>query len=206
MCNDNLPATRQEARDTGSKHYFTGKPCKHGHISERFTSTGNCVACYKEPANQERQRQWAKNNWGKMLEYSRNWSERHKDARKAYYQSNKGKLLDESRRRYFADHEKSKKRARNRYYNNKSTFLYHNANRRAAKNKATPDWLTTEDRKNILAVYEMSRRLSECVGVEHHVDHIIPLQGKTVCGLHVPWNLAAIPATINRRKLNKVTT
>lgn len=44
--NDNeLPRTRAEARDAGSKHYFTGKPCKHGHVEKRFTGDGGCAEC-----------------------------------------------------------------------------------------------------------------------------------------------------------------
>ena len=37
--------SRKDALSQGLKHYFTGKPCKHGHLSKRFASTGNCVAC-----------------------------------------------------------------------------------------------------------------------------------------------------------------
>jgi group I intron endonuclease len=41
-----LPRTRQGAKDKGEKHYFTGEPCKHGHIAPRLTK-GACTACRK---------------------------------------------------------------------------------------------------------------------------------------------------------------
>lgn len=63
--------------------------------------------------------------------------------------------------------------------------------------RATPDWLTREQRRAIRAIY-----LSCPLGYE--VDHEIPLRGVVVCGLHVPWNLRAIPALDNMRKGNKL--
>ena len=57
------------------------------------------------------------------------------------------------------------------------------AKRRSAKKNATPSWLSPEDEINIQKIYEYAASLG------YHVDHIVPLVNKTVCGLHVPWNL-----------------
>jgi 5-methylcytosine-specific restriction endonuclease McrA len=62
---------------------------------------------------------------------------------------------------------------------------------------ATPLWA---DLEKIKAVYAESERLSFDTGVRHHVDHIIPLRGESVCGLHVHWNLRAIPWRENLTK------
>lgn len=55
----------------------------------------------------------------------------------------------------------------------------------------------------IRAVYDEARRLTRETGVAHHVDHIIPLRGEFVSGLHVAENLRAIPAAENLRKRNR---
>lgn len=68
---------------------------------------------------------------------------------------------------------------------------------RASKTRATPPWVAHDE---LFPVYELARRLTSITGVLHHVDHIVPLKGKAVCGLHVPWNLRAIPALENTKK------
>lgn len=69
----------------------------------------------------------------------------------------------------------------------------------AARDKRRVAWA---DAVAIATVYAAAARVSRCLGVPHHVDHDIPLQGKRVSGLHVPLNLRVIPATLNLRKHN----
>lgn len=71
--------------------------------------------------------------------------------------------------------------------------------RRLIQRLATPAWV---DASALLAVYVERDRLSAETGEPHHVDHIVPLQHPQVCGLHVPWNLRAIPARANLQKRN----
>ena len=74
------------------------------------------------------------------------------------------------------------------------------AKRRAAKLQATPPWLTEQHFADIGKFYAEAAKLQATDGIKRHVDHIYPLQGKTVCGLHVPWNLQILTAVDNRRK------
>lgn len=77
------------------------------------------------------------------------------------------------------------------------------ARRRASKIKATPDWLTEDDLNEIKYMYSLARDAKTLTGEDYHVDHIVPLKGKSVCGLHVPWNLQVLPAYINLSKGNR---
>jgi len=90
------------------------------------------------------------------------------------------------------------------YANNRVSQIEKAAMRRKKVLDATPPWLTRDDRLKISAVYFESIQLTDETGIPHHVDHIVPIAGKTVCGLHVPWNLQAIPALDNIRKSNKL--
>ena len=77
-----------------------------------------------------------------------------------------------------------------------------NMKRYTTKKHRTPLWLTDIDHERIANVYKLATLQSKMTGTIWHVDHIIPLQGKNVSGLHVPANLRAIPGADNIRKRN----
>lgn len=91
-----------------------------------------------------------------------------------------------------------------RYVNkNRAMITCFNAKRRAAKLQRTPKWLTKEDFVCIQRIYRKAQAATKRIGVLYHVDHIYPLQGRKVSGLHVPGNLQILTAEENVRKNNK---
>ena len=81
------------------------------------------------------------------------------------------------------------------------------AKRRAVERNATPKWLTKSQLQEMEEIYALAQELAwlnqDCKPFD--VDHIIPLQGVNVSGLHVPWNLQLLNISENRSKRNKVT-
>lgn len=69
--------------------------------------------------------------------------------------------------------------------------------------QATPKWLTKEHKQQIADTYELMRDCRAVTGEDYHVDHIVPLRGENICGLHVPWNLQVLPGYVNITKSNK---
>ena len=74
------------------------------------------------------------------------------------------------------------------------------ARRIASQLKATPCWANM---KAIKSAYRMAKKLSESTGTAYHVDHIVPLRSKHVCGLHCEANLRVIPGSENQAKGNR---
>lgn len=73
------------------------------------------------------------------------------------------------------------------------------AQARKERRRATPQWV---DRQSIQEIYALAIILEKETGIPHEVDHIVPIKGKTVSGLHVSYNLRVVTATINRKKSN----
>lgn len=84
-------------------------------------------------------------------------------------------------------------------YANPERYARYRANRRVGISKATPAWA---DHSKIKEIYERARSLGKETGIEYHVDHIIPLLGGTVCGLHVEHNLRIVTKSENLSKGN----
>lgn len=78
------------------------------------------------------------------------------------------------------------------------------AKRRARLARAIPPWVGRDELRAIQSLYDQAKSLTKQTGVPHEVDHIYPLAGKTVCGLHVFTNLRVVTLTENRKKSNKV--
>jgi len=108
-------------------------------------------------------------------------------------------------RQYYHENLSSCRENRKQYYeSNKLSFIIRARSRRRNIRHQTPKWLTFEQRREIELVYEHARECSMLTGDQYAVDHIVPLKGKNVCGLHVPWNLQVLPSDINDSKGNKL--
>lgn len=95
--------------------------------------------------------------------------------------------------------------ATNRNWNkhNKPKKAALQSKRRAALLQRTPNWLTEDDFWMIEEAYELAALRTKMFGFPWHIDHLIPLQGRNVSGLHVPTNLQVIPGAENVRKHNR---
>lgn len=139
------------------------------------------------------------------------------DLNKERYEEDKDRLLEQSRAYYAANkeqrlaamkayradkQERHQARVKAYYEANRPRYRANERAREAGLQTATPAWLSKRQRDAIAAIYAEAARLTEETGIPHHVDHIVPLKGRGVCGLHVPWNLRAIPAAENLAKSN----
>jgi len=124
---------------------------------------------------------------------------------KAWKQANK-EYVKEVNRSYRANNVERVRATRSKWYQrNKAKQKAHARNREAIKLQRTPKWLTKEQLQQIEEFYVMVEDLQWLNDPSDplQVDHIVPLQGKNVSGLHVPWNLQILPRSVNIAKGNK---
>lgn len=134
-----------------------------------------------------------------------------RDNVRSWQNNNRDKISEYNRVKYESDpthRESAQERAKEHYLSNKETQDYKSrkasreALRRATKYNATPRWLSKDQLDEIKDIYWLCSDLKVTTGECYEVDHVIPLKGKGVCGLHVPWNLQILPADLNRIKHN----
>ena len=210
-----LPVTRSDAKTLGAPQYFTGKPCKQGHLAPKFTCSGSCTECLA----------------ARRRDYMRDWAAKNPEIKKQraaeWYAKNREEVIERVRANYHKDLDKSRQRARDYAESHKEDAVQRvkkwkqdnpekarfndlrrdpvrlhaaKAKYRAARRQACPPWVDDEHMARIHEIYKLRREISDRTGVVHEVDHIVPLQGKTVCGLHVWWNLRVIPREENYRR------
>ena len=183
------PKTRKEAKAQGLKFYFTGEPCSRGHIALRIVK-GSCVECRKED--------WTIDNEKRKGQPQ---TEAAKKAKKKYYENNKELVIARSARRPIEEKRQAKlayKKANPELYNALTCV------RKRRHREATPKWVNAEERLAMRQLYMEASKLTKLTGVRYVVDHIVPLLGETVCGLHTINNLRVITQEENLKKSNKL--
>ena len=121
----------------------------------------------------------------------------------AEYKKNAEKRRSQALRYYYANHAQSKERQLAKQKTNPVKYAAAAAKHRAVKLQRTPAWLDEDSLWMIEQAYELAALRTKLFGFSWHVDHVIPLQGRVVSGLHVPFNLQVIPALQNIAKHNK---
>lgn len=157
--------------------------------------------CWCKPCEKQYQAEFFKKNQKDISARHKNYRQYNPEKHRFYVREWKKRNLsyvsrsnDLRRERYKNDKDKILSRNKNFYNKNKKVFLAKNAKRKAVSLMACPKWAC---KKEIRDFYK------KCPD-GYHVDHIIPLQGKNVCGLHVIWNLQYLTPEENLRKGNKV--
>jgi 5-methylcytosine-specific restriction endonuclease McrA len=193
MDTSTLFKSRAEAKATGAKYYFTGEPCKHGHVAPRKTK-GSCVECLKV--------EWEQNNT-KRAEYFRqyNSSDAGKEAKREYYERNREIVIARAAARPLSEKRIGQKAWKDR---NVLWVRADTKNRRRKHRQATPPWLTRSQKAEMRELYKIAITMTKTTGERYVVDHIVPLRSEFVCGLHVPWNLRVITQEENLKKSNQL--
>ena len=140
--------------------------------------------------DKEYKRQWYLKNRERILEKAKS---KDKTAKAAY---------DKKRREDLKEHFKDYDKQRSQLPHRKALKREHSRKRAMTLKQATPAWLSELDLLFIKEIYHLAVLRSEALGVDFDVDHIIPLHGKNVSGLHVPSNLQLLPRSQNIRKKN----
>jgi len=175
--------TRKEAIEQGLKRYFTGKPCKRGHISERFVSTCNCIECINYLNKTDKYKEWRKKNYIKNADKFREKSRRYykdnpdinKNAVRNWRENNRDKVNQNANRYNRENREvllekRRQRRIDNNEYHRSMDHLQRARIRNAEGTHTGADIKWMEEKQKGKCVY-----CKTILKNGYHVDHIIPL-------------------------------
>lgn len=189
--------SRAKAKQAELPRYFTGEPCKYGHVAERMTSNRHCVACLLP-----RSGQWKRDNREKATATSKAWRAANADRvlaiKRAWAAANPESQKLRSRKWYLANKARADAQHAAWASRNPAVIAAAAARYRATELQRTPAWA---DLNAIKVIYQDAAEFRGA-GLEVDVDHIIPLRGEFVSGLHVPENLRVCLSSVNRSKSN----
>lgn len=186
---DGLPRSRTEAASLNVRRYYTGKPCKHGHLTQRDVKHG-CIECRNVKKDK-----YDKTDKGREARRRA----RKTPAAKAAKAAQKRRAMERIRSDpvLLEAHRKKQRDRKRKYFLTPSGRAYQrrkSLEKEAKVRQATPPWHDPGP---------MNEFFAGCPD-DHHIDHIIPLRGRNVCGLHVTANLQYLPAQENLAKSNKI--
>lgn len=176
-------------------------PCKNGHIGLRYVSNNVCLQCDKSTEKSLQRKEYYERNKESIKKKVSAWASANPEKRgkttKKWNDKNPGWHTEYGKKWAEKNPEKMREKAKRRLQKDPSYFAHYNALRKARKIQATPKWANLSAIRDI---YKACRCISKLSRIQHDVDHIIPLKGKNVCGLHVEYNLRPIPSFQNRKK------
>ena len=139
--------------------------------------------------------------WNEM---QKQWRDKHPDQMKTFrkneYAKNKSVYMERAKKWLNEHPEYVTAYAEMHRTKNKALYNAYRAKRRATEQEAIPSWA---NRSKIDEIYKQAICITEETGVQHHVDHIVPIISPIVCGLHWEENLQVIPAFLNIAKGNR---
>ena len=110
---------------------------------------------------------------------------------------------EKRKKAYLEKHDQEKAARRSYYKKNIQSYFVRKANRRAQTLQATPSWYGGFDEFVLSEAYKLCKLREKMTGVKWEIDHIVPLQGENVCGLHCSSNWSVITQFENRSKGNR---
>jgi 2,4-dienoyl-CoA reductase-like NADH-dependent reductase (Old Yellow Enzyme family) len=197
--------THQEALLNGKTRYFGMLCTKHPEaLGERAVSGAGCVKCRLEAVKRHQKKHPEKRKAQSAKDNSKN-PELRSAAHKAWREANVEKDAARKQRYRVVNLEKVKGAYKKYYEENYTRMLAKRNKQHADKLQRTPVWLTVDELWMVEQAYELAAERTKLFGFPWHVDHVLPLRGKTISGFHTPYNLQVIPAVENLRKSNRVT-